>query len=237
MTNEKTNTDEPSKAELHDRVEKLESTVAKMMPSRRDALKLGAAGIAGAAGLSAASQPADASTGSAGTIGSTSDRPDAFLDEANVNQLTGVSTGGVYQEDSNSPFQANGSDIDAQLSQTYDHVIGLIQADRTGVNNSNDLGMTVNGGGTFHNYRLHNGTDTTDTNIKLGQINSIGGRFTLTPMQNSRLAFSSQLGGVHNTMDRAEYGHIGFADISSLQLFDRSNNSNDIGMQLRVFFA
>jgi len=90
-------TDEPSKAELHERVQQLESTVEKLMPSRRDALRMGAAGIAGAAGLSAATQPADASTGSAGTIGSPSDRPDAFLDEANVNQLTGVSTGGDRQ--------------------------------------------------------------------------------------------------------------------------------------------
>jgi len=91
-------TDEPSKAELHERVQQLESTVEKLMPSRRDALKLGAAGIAGAAGLSATTQPADASTGSAGTIGSSSDRPDAFLDEANVNQLTGVSTEGIILE-------------------------------------------------------------------------------------------------------------------------------------------
>jgi len=81
MTNENTDSDEPTKAELHDRVEKLESTVAKMMPSRRDALRMGAAGLAGAAGLSAASQSAEASTGSAGAIGSTSDRPDLIADD------------------------------------------------------------------------------------------------------------------------------------------------------------
>jgi hypothetical protein len=80
------NTDEPSKAELHDRVQQLESTVAKMMPSRRDALRMGAAGIAGAAGLGAASQSADASTGSAGAIGSSSDRPDLFADEIDANR-------------------------------------------------------------------------------------------------------------------------------------------------------
>jgi len=74
-------TDEPSKAELHDRVKQLESTVEKLMPSRRDALKFGAAGIAGAAGLGAATQPAEASTGSAGVIGSTSDRPDLIADD------------------------------------------------------------------------------------------------------------------------------------------------------------
>jgi len=90
MTNEKTdNTDEPSKAELHDRVRKLESTVEKLMPSRRDALKLGAAGLAGAAGLSAASGSAEASTGSAGSIGSNSDRPTIFADDIDANSLTG----------------------------------------------------------------------------------------------------------------------------------------------------
>jgi len=79
---------EPTKSELHERVEQLESTVAKMMPSRRDALKLGAAGIAGAAGLSATSQSAAASTGSAGQIGDSSNRPDVFADEINTNIQT-----------------------------------------------------------------------------------------------------------------------------------------------------
>jgi len=90
-------TDEPSKAELHERVEQLELTVEKLMPSRRDALRMGVAGLAGAAGLSATSGSASASTGSAGQIGDSSNRPDAFLDEANVNQLTGVSTGADRQ--------------------------------------------------------------------------------------------------------------------------------------------
>jgi len=83
------NTDEPSKAELHDRVRKLESTVEKLMPSRRDALRMGAAGLAGMGGLSATTQTAEASTGSAGTIGSTSDRPDLFADQVDANSLTG----------------------------------------------------------------------------------------------------------------------------------------------------
>jgi len=88
MTNEKTdNTDEPTKAELHERVEQLESTVEKLMPSRRDALRMGAAGLAGAAGLGAASQSADASTGSAGTIGSTSDRPDLLADDVETRSI------------------------------------------------------------------------------------------------------------------------------------------------------
>jgi len=91
VTNENTdNTDEPTKAELHERVQQLESTVEKLMPSRRDALKLGAAGIAGAAGLSATSQSAEASTGSAGDIGDPNNRPDVFADEIDANSLTGT---------------------------------------------------------------------------------------------------------------------------------------------------
>jgi len=88
-TDTNTNTDEPTKAELHDRVRKLESTVQRMMPSRRDALRMGAAGIGGAAGLGAASQSAEASTGSAGTIGSSGSRPDLLVDDIDANSLSG----------------------------------------------------------------------------------------------------------------------------------------------------
>jgi len=89
MSDTTDNDDEPTKAELHDRVRKLESTVEKLMPSRRDALKLGAAGIAGAAGLSATSGSADASTGSAGQIGDVNNRPDVFADTVDANSLSG----------------------------------------------------------------------------------------------------------------------------------------------------
>jgi len=80
-------TDEPSKAELHDRVKQLESTVEKLMPSRRDVLRMGAAGLAGAAGLSATSQSVDASVGSAGDIGDPNNRPDLFADTVDANTV------------------------------------------------------------------------------------------------------------------------------------------------------
>jgi len=98
-------TDEPSKAELHDRVKQLESTVEKLMPSRRDALKLGAAGLVGAAGLGAASQSAEASTGSAGAIGSSGSRPDLFTDDINTRRVGGI----VFAEG------FNGSDPESRL--------------------------------------------------------------------------------------------------------------------------
>jgi hypothetical protein len=90
-TETETNTDtadEPSKAELHERVEQLESTVEKLMPSRRDALRMGAAGLAGAVGLGATSQSAEAATGSAGEIGDPNNRPDLFADTVDANATT-----------------------------------------------------------------------------------------------------------------------------------------------------
>jgi len=70
-------TDEPSKAELHERVSRLESLIERMLPSRRGVLG-GIAAILG--GTYLGSQTVESSTGSAGTIGSTSDRPDVLAD-------------------------------------------------------------------------------------------------------------------------------------------------------------
>jgi hypothetical protein len=90
---------EPSKAELIERVEQLESEqqtlksqLKRMLPSRRDALKAGAAGAVGIGALGVASDSAESATGSAGTIGSSSDRPDIFADEIDANSLTGSAT-------------------------------------------------------------------------------------------------------------------------------------------------
>jgi len=82
MTNENTNTtdtntDEPTKAELHERVARLESLIERMLPSRRGVLG-GLAAVLG--GTYLGSQTVESSTGSAGTIGSTSDRPDVLAD-------------------------------------------------------------------------------------------------------------------------------------------------------------
>jgi len=62
--------DEPDRQDLEDRVEQLESTIAKMLPSRRDALKLGGAALFGGAAMSgAAAAQAGTDDGEAGTIG------------------------------------------------------------------------------------------------------------------------------------------------------------------------
>jgi len=73
-----TNTDEPSKAELHDRVSRLESLIERMLPSRRGVLG-GIAAVLG--GTYLGSQTVESSTGSAGQIGDVNNRPTIKADD------------------------------------------------------------------------------------------------------------------------------------------------------------
>jgi len=66
QTNNTDMSDEPDRQDLEDRVEQLESTISQMLPSRRDALKLGGAALVGGAAMSGS---ASAGTSQAGTIG------------------------------------------------------------------------------------------------------------------------------------------------------------------------
>jgi len=72
------NTDEPSKAELHERVSRLESLIERMLPSRRGVIG-GLAAVLG--GTYLGSQSVESSTGSAGTIGSSANRPTIKADD------------------------------------------------------------------------------------------------------------------------------------------------------------
>jgi len=60
-----TNTDEPSKAELHERVNRLESLIERMLPSRRGVIGAIAAVLGG---TYLGSQTVESSTGSAGQL-------------------------------------------------------------------------------------------------------------------------------------------------------------------------
>jgi len=75
--NDTTDEPTPTKAELHERVNRLESLIERMLPSRRGVLG-GIAAVLG--GTYLGSQSVESSTGSAGTIGTTSDRPDVLAD-------------------------------------------------------------------------------------------------------------------------------------------------------------
>jgi len=64
---------------LQDRVDELEATVSKMLPSRRDALKLGAAGAVGAVGMAGSASAQNSNQ--VGTIGTDSDRVDVNAED------------------------------------------------------------------------------------------------------------------------------------------------------------
>jgi len=72
--------DEPDRQDLEDRVDQLESTISKMLPGRRDALKLGGAALVGGAAMSGT---ASAGTQQAGTIGTANDPVDVESEDIN----------------------------------------------------------------------------------------------------------------------------------------------------------
>jgi len=75
---------------LQDRVDELEATVSKMLPSRRDALKLGAAGAVGAVGMAGSASAQNSNQ--VGTIGTDSDRVDVNAEDIDA---VSVNTAGL----------------------------------------------------------------------------------------------------------------------------------------------
>jgi len=87
QTHKRDMSDEPDRQDLEDRVEQLESTISKMLPSRRDALKLGGAALVGGAAMSGT---ASAGSESKGTIGTATDPVD--LESEDINNADTVTT-------------------------------------------------------------------------------------------------------------------------------------------------
>jgi hypothetical protein len=91
--------DKPDRQDLEDRVDQLETTIAKMLPGRRDALKLGGAALLGGAAMSGS---ASAGGNEAGTIGTAGAPVDVEVEDINPgssrsvsfsdNDITGVSS-------------------------------------------------------------------------------------------------------------------------------------------------
>jgi len=79
--------DEPQVEQLENRIDTLESTIEKMMPSRRDALKMGGAALAGGSLMAGT---ASAGTNQVGTIGSASQPVD--LESEDINNADTVTT-------------------------------------------------------------------------------------------------------------------------------------------------
>jgi len=88
QTHKRDMSDEPDRQDLEDRVEQLESTISKMLPSRRDALKLGGAALVGGAAMSgaASAQPGD-QDGEAGVIGTDNNPVDIEASDIEVDDL------------------------------------------------------------------------------------------------------------------------------------------------------
>jgi hypothetical protein len=79
--------DEPDRQDLEDRVEQLESTISKMLPSRRDALKLGGAALLGGAAMSGSASGGTSQAGTIGTAGSPVD-----VESEDINNADTVTT-------------------------------------------------------------------------------------------------------------------------------------------------
>jgi len=100
-------------AELEDRIEQLEATIAKMLPGRRDAMKLGGAAVLGAAAMSGT---ASAGSSQVGTIGDSSNLVDVHAEDLfDVDTINGdnlVTSG----ETSDYEVQKNGSDTSGVIN-------------------------------------------------------------------------------------------------------------------------
>jgi hypothetical protein len=109
MTDDKTR-------QLENRIDKLESTIEKMMPSRRDALKMGGAALVGGAAMSGT---ASAGTNQKGTIGAS---PNDLVDieSEDINNADTITTKSLVTQNVNSGYvyagAFPGSDPDARLT-------------------------------------------------------------------------------------------------------------------------
>jgi len=97
-------TDEPDTAELENRIDTLESKIEKMMPSRRDALKMGGAALAGGSLMAGT---ASAGSDQVGTIGSPSKPVD--LESEDINNADTVTTENLVVNQSATLPDAGGS--------------------------------------------------------------------------------------------------------------------------------
>jgi hypothetical protein len=111
QTHNRDMTDQSDRQDLEDRVEQLESTISKMLPSRRDALKLGGAALVGGAAMSGTASAGSESKGTIGTSGALVDVESEDINNADtittenliVNQsATGPFGGGVVLESGDS---------------------------------------------------------------------------------------------------------------------------------------
>jgi len=98
---------------LEDRIEQLEATIAKMLPGRRDALKLGGAAVIGAAAISGT---ASAGSSQVGTIGDGSNLVDIHAEDLfNVDTINGDNVV-TTSESTDYDVQKDGSDASGVIN-------------------------------------------------------------------------------------------------------------------------
>jgi len=84
---EESYTDDAEVSHLETRIDELEETIRKMLPSRREALGMGVAGLAGASLMSGT---ASAGSAQVGTIGDASNRVDLFGEDVDISDTLTV---------------------------------------------------------------------------------------------------------------------------------------------------
>jgi len=142
MTDDKTR-------QLENRIDKLESTIEKMMPSRRDALKMGGAALVGGAAMSGT---ASAGTNQVGTIGTPNDLVD--IESEDINNADTISTQDLdIQQDLNG---ADTSTASAGEALTSNGSGGLIFASAGGGIPANFSYQNVTSNRSFNNTFTNN---------------------------------------------------------------------------------
>jgi len=118
QTNNRDMTDQLDRQDLEDRVDQLESTISKMLPGRRDALKLGGAALVGGAAMSgaASAQPGD-KDGESGVIGTDNNPVDIEASDIEVDDL-------VVNQSATGPFGGGGVVLEAGDSITVETISG-----------------------------------------------------------------------------------------------------------------
>jgi len=214
MTDDKTR-------QLENRIDKLESTIEKMMPSRRDALKMGGAALVGGAAMSGT---ASAGTNQVGTIGSS---PNDLVDieSEDINNADTVTTdtldsttvdnaGTVTTQDivvngtATGPFGGGGIVIESGDSITVERTLQAA-ADATMITlysgvAKDVVGGTINGPGELDFYYefsdntilKQNGTGTSYSfgNASMGK-DSNGGEFEVDFLPPAKDVIKIEIGG------------------------------------------
>jgi len=146
MTDEKTR-------QLENRIDKLESTIEKMMPSRRDAIKMGGAALVGGAAMSGT---ASAGTNQVGTIGSQASPVD--LESEDINNADTVTTQDLVVNGQASINEFDTSFVESDLSSdqqlTSDNVrvpleFGNVETDRRSEFNPSTFEFTPDKDGVY----------------------------------------------------------------------------------------